>query len=235
MKIRNGSSPSERYCHFLFFPYQCQSISQWQDNHLDTRVGGYQVVEGTNAFGLVVTVVGWIDDVPIPQGIVGKDITAGIQDAHYHLIGLDVGALVAIYKSHVEHNSQFGCFHVGITYAEIYLVGYTGSLYPWSGEIFHLVIDFKGIEFAAFLQTLGQTDGAVTAEGSYFQDVLGTNHFYQHFEQSALDMTARHATVNRMDISGAVKAVEVIAFWLHVVADVLVDAFCLSHIPICLQ
>ena len=130
----------------------------------------------------MVTVVGWVDDVPVPQRIVCQNISARIQNLHHHLVGFDIGALVAIHESQVKHHPQFGCFNVGIADAEINLVGNIRTFNPRAGEIFHLVIDFESIELASFLQSLSQTDGAVATEGSHLKNILGANHLNQHLE-----------------------------------------------------
>ena len=65
---------------FLFLSDECQAIAQRQDDYFYPRVVGNQVIECSNALGLMVTVVGWVDDVPVPQRIVCQNISARIQN-----------------------------------------------------------------------------------------------------------------------------------------------------------
>ena len=51
---------------FLFLSDECQAIAQRQDDYFYPRVVGNQVVEGTDALGLMVTVVGRVNNMPIP-------------------------------------------------------------------------------------------------------------------------------------------------------------------------
>ena len=108
---------------FLFLSDECQAIAQRQDDYFYPRVVGNQVIECSDALGLMVTVVGWVVDVPVPQRIVCQNLSARIQNLHHHLVCLDIGALVAIHESQVKHHPQFGCFFVGIANTEINLVG----------------------------------------------------------------------------------------------------------------
>ena len=193
---------------------------------------GYHVVEGTDALGLLVAVVSRVDDVPVPQSIIRQDVSSRVQDAHHHLVSLDVGALVAIHESQVEHHTQFGCFNVGIADAEINLVGNIRTFNPGTGEILHLVVDFEGVELAALLQSLGKADGAVATEGAHLKNILGADHLHQHLEQSALDVPARHTSVDGMDVGGTIETVEIIALRLDVLADIFVDKFCLCHLTL---
>ena len=50
-----------------------QTIAYRHNDFLHTVVAGNEVVETADAEGLTVFVVGWIDDMPVPQGVVGKD------------------------------------------------------------------------------------------------------------------------------------------------------------------
>ena len=84
---------------FLFLSDECQTIAQRQDDYFHPRVVGNQVIECSDALSLMVTVVGWVDDVPVPQRIVCQNISARIQNLHHHLVCLDIGALVAIHEN----------------------------------------------------------------------------------------------------------------------------------------
>ena len=68
---------------FLFLSDECQAIAQRQDDYFYPRVVGNQVIECSDALGLMVTVVGWVDDVPVPQRIVCQNISARIQNLHH--------------------------------------------------------------------------------------------------------------------------------------------------------
>ena len=87
---------------YLAFADERQTIAQWQDDLFDTGVVSEEVVEGLDALGLRVAIVGMVDDMAVPQGVVGNDEAPRAQDGEHHLVGLAVGALVAIDECHVE-------------------------------------------------------------------------------------------------------------------------------------
>ena len=122
-----------------------------------------------------------------------------------------------------------GRFYVGITDAEVNLIGNIRTFYPGTGKIFHLIIDLESIEFPTFLQSLGQADGTIATKCAYFQNILRANHLYKHFEKPALNMAASHTSMDSMYIGGAVKTIQIIAFRLYMLADIFVYEFSLSH------
>ena len=50
-----------------------------------------------------------------------------------------------------------------------------------------------------------------------------------HLEKSALNMAASHTSMDSMYIGGAVKTIQIIAFWLYMLADIFVYEFSLCH------
>lgn len=54
----------------------CQTVTQRQDNLADTRIVRHHAVEGAQTDSLLVAVVGRINNMSVPQGVVSKDESA---------------------------------------------------------------------------------------------------------------------------------------------------------------
>ena len=171
-------------------------------------------------------VVGRVDDVPVPQGIVGKDVSAGPDDGQNLFIDFCVGTLVAVDESHIEHNPEFWGFFGGITDAEVDPAGHRRPLDPRSCEVLHLIVDFIGIEFPVLFQSFGHADGRIAAECPHLEDVLGVYHVDEHLQKPSLKMSACHSSVNSVDVRCTIEAIEVIAFGVDVGGEVGVAVGC---------
>ena len=117
---------------------------------------------------------------------------------------------------------------VGIADAVVDIAAQSRPFYPPTGELFQLVIDIKGVydaSFAHLLQSLSHTEGAVSRERTHLQDVPWAYHGDQHLEQSALNMAAHHAPVERMQVGGTPKSVQIVALWVAVLLDVALQFF----------
>ena len=69
----------------LFFPVDdCQPIAQRENQFVKSRVGGYLVVEVAEGDGLLVAVVGRVDDVPVPEGVICQQPAADRQELVVH-------------------------------------------------------------------------------------------------------------------------------------------------------
>ena len=55
----------------LFHANYSETISFGKNELLTTRVTGYVVIKAANGLSLDIVVVGWVDNVTIPQGVVG--------------------------------------------------------------------------------------------------------------------------------------------------------------------
>ena len=60
----------------LDFPNQCQSVSERQNHFFHTFVVLHVIIKRYDALCLLVAGVGWIDNMLVPQRVVGKDETA---------------------------------------------------------------------------------------------------------------------------------------------------------------
>ena len=79
-----------------------QSVAQRQYDFLYTAVCGNQIIKGFYADGLQVRAVRMLfKDVPVPQSVVGYDITTFRKTRQHHLIVIDIAALVSIDDSEV--------------------------------------------------------------------------------------------------------------------------------------
>ena len=130
----------------------------------------------------MIAVVGRVGDVSVPQRVVGQYKAAGLQNAEHHLVGLYIGALVAIYKGHIELDAQFGRLGDSIADDKLYLVGYGRALYPRPCKVLLLIVDLEGIDLTVFFQSFCHTEGTIATEGAYLEDALGTYHLNQHLQ-----------------------------------------------------
>ena len=151
----------------------------------------------------------------VPEGIVSQYKTAWSEDGEHHLVALAVGTFVTVDKGHIKFYAKFRGFRQRITDNEVDLVCYSRTFYPWTGEILHLVVDLKGVESSAFLQAFCHRDGTVTAERSYFEDGLWTDHLHQHLQESPLQVPTGHPSVDGADVRGPPQPVEILWFRLR--------------------
>ena len=166
-------------------------------------------------------IVGVIYHVAIPKRIIGEDESTGTQDRQHHLIALAIGALVAIDEGHIKLDAEFWRFGEGIADDELNLVGHWGTFDPRPCEILHLVVDLKGVEPSALIETLCHGDGTVAAERADFEDRGGTYHPDEHLQQATLQMSAGHTAMDSVDVRGTPETVEVVGFRLRVAQDVI--------------
>ena len=136
---------------FYFFLINVNPSRRGQYNLLYTVVFGNEVIELSDTNRLMVVVVGWVNDVPIPQCIVSEDIATRTDDGQQLLIYLRIITLVTMTKAISNRIPNFGASSAASPNTKVYLVGNWRPFNPRTGEILHLVIDFKGIEFAPFL------------------------------------------------------------------------------------
>ena len=181
------------------------------------------VIKATYALCLVVTVVGWVCHVSVPQRVVCQDESAWTQYLEHHLVGLYIGALVAIDEGHIKLQSQFWCLLDGIADDELYLIGHGRALYPRTCEVLLLIVDLEGIDLVAFLQSLGHAECAVATECAHLQDAPGTYHLYQHLQQSSLQVSAGHSSVQHIDVGGAPQTIQIVGLRLYVGQDICIE------------
>lgn len=82
-----------------------KTIAEGEDDAGNAVVGGDVVIEGTYATGLRITLIVRVNDVTVPQGVVGEDVSAWRHHGEYRFVGVDVCALVAIDECHVERDA----------------------------------------------------------------------------------------------------------------------------------
>ena len=138
------------------------------------------VVERADTHGLCVVIIGAIDHMTIPQGVVDGHETAQAQHAHRHLIGFDIGALVAVDEGKIESYSQPRCQHVGIANGEDNLLCPRRLCYPWAGEILHFIVHFERVEAPVGGQSGGHAECTVTAEGAHLKHPMRPKHRHEH-------------------------------------------------------
>ena len=165
----------------------------------------------------------------VPQGVVGNDESSWAHHSKRHLVGLYVSAFVAIDESHVESHSEPWSFRYGIANDKLYLVGDIGTLNPRSCEVFLFVVYLESIEFCALFKSFSHADGTVSTKGSHLQDILWSHHLHQHFQQSSLQVSACHASVQQLYVRCPVEPVEIVALRINVLQHVFFQQFFTLH------
>ena len=189
------------------------------------------VVEAAYAFGLVVAFVVGVDDVAVPERVVGKDEAARANQREEGLVGFDVGALVAVEESQVEGQSESRGFLVGIADDERDAVGVGRIFDPRSSKILHFIVLFEGpqVGIAHVLgvlvsqagQPFGHAQGRVAAERADLEDALGAYHRHEHLQQSSLQVAAGHVAMEGADIGVAPEPIEIVGLWRGMFAHVV--------------
>ena len=95
----------------------------------------------------------------VPKRVVGQYETAGAHHAQCHLVGFQIGTLVAVDERHVELYSQFGSLRDGIADDEVDALAIGSVFQPLSRKILHFIVDFESPHPAVILQSLGHADG----------------------------------------------------------------------------
>ena len=174
------------------------------------------VIKVHDALRLVVLVVGGIHHMTVPERVVGDDESPRPQDAHHHLVALDIRALVAIDERHVELYSEFRGLRQRVADDELDTVGHLRALDPGPREVLHLVVDLERVEPSALRQTLRHRDGAIAAERPHFEHPLWLYHLHQHLQQSSLQVSAGHPSVNRVHVRRPPQPVQILRLRLRV-------------------
>ena len=153
----------------------------------------------------------------IPQRVVGHDKTTLSEHRESHLVGFNIRSLVAINENEVEGDAQTWSLGDGIANDKVYFVGHGAARYPRTSEIFLLVVNLEGVQKSVVWQSLGQANGTISAERAHFEHAFGLRHLHKHLQQTALQMPASHTSVQRMQVGGSVKSIQVVAFGVYVV------------------
>ena len=156
----------------------------------------------------------------IPQRVVGHDKTTLPEHRESHLVGFNIRSFVAINENEVESDAQTWGLGDGIADDKAYFVGHSTAFYPRTSEIFLLVVNLEGIQKSVIWQSFGQANGTISAERTHFEHAFGLRHLHKHLQQTALQVSAGHAPVQRMQVGGSVKTIQVVAFGVDVVGDV---------------
>ena len=165
-------------------------------------------------------VIGMVNNMTIPECVIGQDKAARAHHTEGHLIGGQVCALVAVDEGHVEGDAEAWRLGDSVADDELDTVGHVRAFYPWTGEVFQFVVDLEGVDFAAWFQTLSHADGAIAAEGTHLKDILWAYHAHQHLQQPSLQVSTGHAPTQQMDVGGAVEPVEIVALRVDMVEDI---------------
>ena len=128
----------------FYFSNYCKAVAQGKNNLLDTWVLFYQSVESSDALCVCVVSVG-LNHMAVPQGVVGKNPTAGVQMLHHHFVVLGVLSLVAVDEGKVELYVQPGNLVECAAYPIVNLAAHGRLFEPFAGKILEFVVDVKGV------------------------------------------------------------------------------------------
>ena len=82
-----------------------------------------------------------------------------------------------------------------ISYVQPDPVGHSGPFKPFENEVFEFVIQFEGVENAAFRKGRCKTDCGVAGEGAEFEYMGGPAHKHCQTEQLSLNGAGQHTGV----------------------------------------
>ena len=102
-------------------------------------------------------------------------------------------------------------------------MGQARPFYPRPGEVFQLVVYLESVEFSALGQGTGHAQGAIAAEGAHLEHEPGPQHTHEHTEQAALQVSARHASVEQVHIGGAPEPVQIVGLRVYVPLYIVVE------------
>ena len=91
------------------------------------------------------------------------------------------------------------------------------------GYMFAGCTSLRNVEMPVIVEPFGEAQGGIAGECAHFDDVFRALHLDEHLEQSALQVSACHASVEQSHISVAVEAVEIFRFGIGVTAHVVVE------------
>ena len=209
----------------LFLTNDGEAVAQGQDDALHARVGSHEVVEMAYALRLrilaggLVWGVGGVDDVTVPESVVGQDKGAGAHVRQQGFVVVGVVALVGIDKGEVE-GAKRGQQRQGVADVEVDLVGPGRPFEPWPREVLLLVVDLYGVQLSPRLECAGHTKGAVAGESAQLDDAPRPCHVNEHRQQAALQMAAGHARVVQVQVRGAPEPVQILRLRVDVCEDV---------------
>ena len=75
----------------------------------------------------------------------------------------------------------------------------------------------------AVVKSFRQTEGRIAGECAHLDDVLRALHLDEHLEESALQVSACHASVEQAHVGVAVEAVEIVRLSVGMAAHIVVE------------
>ena len=191
-----------------------KSVSERQDDFIKSWVSSHLVVELTECDGLLVAIVGRVNDMPVPEGVVGDKPTSDRQQLSVQQ-QVEIGAvftLVGVHKYKVVGGALVGekLLRVLDDKVDFVVKGRKGEISPDS--IFELIVVFNGSEQSVWGQSFGKAEGGIAGESAKFKDALRLYHKTEHGEQPSLDMSGDHTGVEHITISVARDETENLVF-----------------------
>lgn len=128
----------------LFHTDEGKAVALGEDELLASGVTGHVVIEATNGLSLGIVVVGWVDNVTIPQGVVGQEERSAMAEREEEFVVFGILALIGIDKGGIDaqiHRREEAKY---IAHVHLHTSFVRSALKPRTGESFLFVVDFKG-------------------------------------------------------------------------------------------
>ena len=193
----------------LFHADEAEAVAFGEDELLDAGVGRHVVVELADGLGLRVVVVGRVDDVTVPEHIVGQNDGTGMEIGEEKLVVVRVLTFIGVDKGHVDAQVHGGKELEDVAHNHFHTCVVGGLLKPGTRETFLFVVDLEGVDGAAFRHTRCHGEGGIARIGADFHHRPGLEHLHEHAQELSLKMARRHAWTEQMEMGGAVEALEV--------------------------
>lgn len=159
-------------------------------------VGSDEVVESANAEGLGIGGFGVAHFVG-PKGVVGEDVGAGRKRGADEVEVFGVAALVGVDEDEVVcvAGEEVGEEGLGVAYVDGY-VGTARRIGECASEVVGIdVVDFDGVDAAAFGHAFGEAECGIAGEGAEFENAPWGDELREHNEEAALGVVGAHAGV----------------------------------------
>ena len=149
-----------------FEAHEGEAVAEGEDDSLKAGMTGDDVVEVDDGGGLRVGVGDGVEDFAVPEGVVGDDESAVVEAGEEQVEIAGIVALVGVDVDQVEGlDIKRGDDVEGVADVEddVGAAGGGGGK-EIEQTVFHLVVDFDGVERGSRLHSLGEAEGRVAGE-----------------------------------------------------------------------
>ena len=207
----------------LFHTDEGKAVALGEDELLASGVTGHVVIEATNGLGLGIVVVGRVDYMAIPQGVVGQEERSAMAEREEEFVVFGILALIGIDKGGIDaqiHRREEAKY---IAHVHLHTSFVRSALKPRTGEGFLLIINLKGNYAATSFHARGHGQGGIARISANLYHRMWALHLHEHAQELSLQVAGGHARAEQMQIGGAIEAAKVVVGGRGMVEDVLIE------------